>query len=215
MIWPNSPVAQATGPEVQMRSRCVMALVMAFAIVLPVATQDLPNTKELGRAAIEYRDDTVHLVAAYYYSQLNHETRWLLTETGLTTEVRTTIPREAFWLILPAGIETPLAAQERFSRETEQTRLLRQNAALVRHNLRSYFNRRPQVEPLRFFSFPPGPLVSPTFASIGFGSSAATSSSRLRPASGIRGPTRSCSSTKVPTPRSQSNYSDTAPAFGK
>ena len=142
-----------------MRSRCVMVLGMAFAVVLPVATQDFPNTKELGRAAIEYRDDTVHLVAAYYYSQLNHETRWLLIETGLTTEIRTTIPREAFWLISPAGIKVPLAAQERFSRETEQTRLLLQNVALVRHNLRSYFNRRPRVEPLRFFSLPPGPLV--------------------------------------------------------
>jgi len=125
----------------------------------PLAAQELPNTKELGRAAVEYRDDGVHLVAAYYYSQVNHETRWLLIETALTTEARTTIPREAFRMMTPAGVEIALASQERFFRETEQIRLLLQNAAMVRHNVRSYFNRRPQVEPLRFFSLPPGPLV--------------------------------------------------------
>ncbi len=142
-----------------MRSRYVMAVVLGCMVFSPLVAQELPNTKELGRAAVEYRDDAVHLVAAYYYSQLNHETRWLLIETALTTEARTTIPREAFRLMTPTGVEIALASQERFFRETEQTRLLLQNAALVRHNVRSYFNRRPRVEPLRFFSLPPGPLV--------------------------------------------------------
>ena len=43
-----------------------------------------PNTSDLGRAAVEYEDDALQVVAAYYYSQRHHDSRWLLIEIGVT-----------------------------------------------------------------------------------------------------------------------------------
>jgi hypothetical protein len=110
-------------------------------------------TTELGRAAIEFKNDAIQFVAAYYYSQENHDSRWLLIEAAVSTEERITIHRDAFRLITPDGIEIPLAPHARFRGDVERVRGLVQNASTTRHSIGSYF-RRWRQEPFRFFRLP-------------------------------------------------------------
>jgi hypothetical protein len=122
-----------------------------------------PNTKDQGRAVVEYEDDAIQLVAAYNYSQLNHDSRWLLIEAAVSTEERMTVPREAFRLITPGGVEITLAAQRRFSSDIQRTRLLVQNASTTRHGVTLYFNQRTQSENFQFFRLPNEPTVRRQF----------------------------------------------------
>ena len=122
-----------------------------------------PNTKEHGRAAIEYRDDAIQFVAAYYYSQRNHDSAWLLIEAGVSTEERMTVHRDAIRLITPDGETLALATQSAFGRDIARTRRLVQNAAVSRHDVRSYFNRRPDGEDFRFFRLPGQGTVTDQF----------------------------------------------------
>ena len=140
-----------------------VALVLTLASTAQAQNEEFPNTKELGRAATEYRDDAIQLVAAYYYSQRNHDSTWLLIEAALTTEERMTIHRDALRLITPDGIEVALATQERFGQDIERVRQLVQNARMSRHGTGTYFNRRNQSEEIRFFSLPGGRLVADDF----------------------------------------------------
>jgi hypothetical protein len=80
-----------------------ISLVVAGTAQAQAQNELFPNTKEHGRAAIEYRDDAIQLVAAYYYSQRNHDSVWLLIEAGVSTEERMTVDRDAFRLITPDG----------------------------------------------------------------------------------------------------------------
>ncbi len=121
--------------------------------------EHFPNTKEWGRAAIQYRDDQLHLVAAYYYSQLEHGSRWLLIETAFTTEALSTIPRTAFHLITPDRRRVELSDQRDFTADHPRVRQLLQNAGTTRHDVVGYFNRRGRVEPFRFFALPSGRTV--------------------------------------------------------
>ena len=140
-----------------------VALVFTLPSTVQAQNEGFPNTKEQGRAATEYRDDAIQLVAAYYYSQRNHESTWLLIEVALTTEERMTIHRDALRLITPDGTELALATQERFSRDVERVRQLVQNARTSRHGTGAYFNRRNQSEEIRFFSLPGSRLVANDF----------------------------------------------------
>ncbi len=139
-------------------SRCLTLLLLGISLVVAGTAQaqnDLfPNTEERGRAAIEYRDDAIQFVAAYYYSQRNHDSVWLLIEAGVSTEERMTVHRDAIRLITPDGEELALATQASFGRDIERTRQLIQNAAVTRHRVESYFNRRPRSERFRFFKLP-------------------------------------------------------------
>jgi hypothetical protein len=110
-------------------------------------------TTERGRAAIEFKDDAIHLVAAYYYSQENHDSRWLLIEAAVSTEERITVHRDAFRLITPDGVEIPLAPHTRFRSDVERVRRLVQNASTTRHSISSYFTRW-RLEPFGFFRLP-------------------------------------------------------------
>ena len=74
-----------------------------------------PNTKSLGRAAVEYRDDAIQAVAAYYYSHREHGSLWLLIEVALSTEERMSLSRQAFRLVSPDGREVAVAEQRRFA----------------------------------------------------------------------------------------------------
>ena len=141
---------------------CV-ALALTVAGAAHAQNELFSNTKELGGAAIQYKDDAVHAVAAYYYSQRNHDSRWLLIEAAVSTEERMTIHRDSIRLITPDGIEVTLAAQERFARDIERTQRLVQNAATSRHGIVAYFNRLGRSENFRFFRLPSGPVVSDDF----------------------------------------------------
>lgn len=130
------------------------AAIATVAAAAPAAQNEFAFTRERGRAAVEYRNNDIHVVAAYYYSQLNHDSRWLMIEAAVSTTRLMTIPRSAIALRTPAGREIPLASQARFGEDVERVRLLLQNAATTRHNLASYFNQRDRTDDMRFFTLP-------------------------------------------------------------
>ena len=95
-----------------------LGVVVAFTTVLAIAagaqqtTRELfPNTTNRGRAAVEYEDDDLHVVAAHYYSQRNHDSRWLLVEVAVSVDRAMRIDREDIHLLTPDGRQVPLATQ--------------------------------------------------------------------------------------------------------
>lgn len=115
------------------------------------ATRELfPNTKDLGRAAVEYQDDALHVAAGYYYSQRNHESRWLLIEVAVTSNAPMRIHRDDVTLVTPDGRVVPVAAQRAFSQDHRRTRRLIQNALVTRHPVENYLNVR-FLQPFRWF----------------------------------------------------------------
>ena len=119
--------------------------------------------KQRGKAAVEYADKDIHIVAAYYYSQLNHESRWLLIESALSTTDLQTIHRNAITLRTPQGREIPLASQRSVGEDVPRVEQLLQNASAVSHNVSSYFVQRDRVESMRLFTLPFGPVVHDDF----------------------------------------------------
>ena len=87
-----------------------------------------PNTRERGRAAIEYEDEEIHVVASYNYSQRHHDSPWLLIKAAVSDERVMDIQRDDIHLVMPDGRELPLASQERFVQEMWRIRRLLQNA---------------------------------------------------------------------------------------
>jgi hypothetical protein len=134
------------------------ALAALAAVIAPgpvaLAQEDgfFANTKRLGRAAVEYRDDDIHAVAAYYHAQRDHDTRWILIQMALTTDDNQTIDRDDIRLVTPSGREVALPTQERVLRGVSQIRPVVLGATSSRHDVLSYFNERDRVEPLRLFS---------------------------------------------------------------
>lgn len=133
-----------------------LAVLTCLAVAATVAAQDerFPNTKSQGRAAVEYQDDAIHLVAAYYYSQRKHDSRWLLIEAAVSTEERMSMSRTAFRLLTPDGVEIELAEQAQFARDSDRTTQLLQNARTTRHPVVSYIRQRNFTAPLRLFRTP-------------------------------------------------------------
>ena len=119
--------------------------------------------RQRGRAAVEYRDEEIHMVAAYYYSQRNHESRWLLIEAGISTDAPATIHRNQIALRTPQGREIPLATQRRIGEDVPRIEQLLQNAGVLSHNVASYFNQRDRTESMRLFTLPFGGVVSDSF----------------------------------------------------
>jgi hypothetical protein len=119
--------------------------------------------KSLGRAAVEYRDADAQIVAAYYYSQRNHESRWLMLEAGVSTTESNTIERSAIALRTPQGREIPLASQRRIGADVPRIEQLLQNATVLSHNVASYFVQRDRIEDMSLFTLPFGPVVHDSF----------------------------------------------------
>ena len=92
-----------------------------------------PNTDDLGRAVIKYADDTIQVVAAYNYSQQNHDSRWLLIEIGVTTTDVARIKNGDITLVMPDGRSVAVASQRAFAQDVQRTRLFVQNARPTRH----------------------------------------------------------------------------------
>ncbi len=133
-----------------------ISLIVTFALLAVAAAQEdefYPHTRERGRAAVEYDDDEIHVVAAYYYSQRQHDSPWLLIEAAVSAERVMDIHRDEIRLVMPDGRELPLATQRRFARDIRQTRLLLQNASVTRHGIGGYF-KRDQGSLMRFFALP-------------------------------------------------------------
>ena len=54
-----------------------LALLLTLAPALSAQRDFSSANRERGRAAIEYRDKDIHIVAAYYHSQQHHDSRWI------------------------------------------------------------------------------------------------------------------------------------------
>lgn len=119
--------------------------------------------RERGRAAVEFRDDDAHIVAAYYYSQRNHESRWIMIEAGVSTDDTIVIERSAIALRTPQGREIPLATQRRVGEDVSRIEQLLQNANVLSHNVASYFVQRDRIESMSLFTLPFGPVVHDSF----------------------------------------------------
>jgi hypothetical protein len=129
---------------------------MALAGAVPMLAQNefFPHTREKGRAAVEFKDGEIQVVAAYYYSQRHHDSRWLLLEVALSTKERMLVHRNDITLVTPAGRQLPLANQRQFGQDIRRVRLVIQNAAITRHPVAEYFVQRRSHQNLRFFTVP-------------------------------------------------------------
>ena len=116
------------------RAILVCALLVVPASATAQTSRELfPNTNDLGRAVVEYEDDTIQVVAAYNYSQQNHDSRWLLIEIGVTTTDVARIKNGDITLVMPDGRSVAVASQRAFSQDVQRTRLLVQNARPTRY----------------------------------------------------------------------------------
>ncbi len=144
-----------------MTVRPVPALGVALALVaaLGSATQAQPKefarVRSLGRALVEYNDGLTRVVAAYYYSQLNHDSAWLLVEIGIASPNPILVRRTEIDLMTPSGRVVALASQRRWGGDVGRARLLLQQASTIRHPVRTYF-REVNSQSLRFFARPGG-----------------------------------------------------------
>jgi len=116
--------------------------------------KEFEHVRTRGRALSEFNDGRVQVVAAYYYSQLNHASRWLLIELGAFAPGATEIAREQLELITPGGRVVRLATQTRWAADSTRSALLLQQATTSRHQMSNYFPTSYRTH-LRFFTQPP------------------------------------------------------------
>jgi hypothetical protein len=107
-----------------------MALALAasllWAATSPLAQERLfPNTKQRGRATVEYKDDMLQVVANYDYSQRRHESHWLLIDVAASSKRPGVIHRDDVTL-----------------------------AKIWRRQLDSYFNQRGRNDHFQFLALP-------------------------------------------------------------
>ena len=149
----------------QLRGRALLALTFCGALAVSAAAQQEFSSanKRLGQAAVQYRDKAIQVVAAYYYSQRNHDSRWIMIEGAVSTTAETVIRRDAIFLRTPEGREIPLATQRRVGEDVKRVEQLLQNARVQTHNVVSYFNQRDRPEDMQLFRLPFGPVVHDEF----------------------------------------------------
>jgi len=152
-------------PTTRIQWKILVALVVAGALgmtALPRAQEDnfFPDTKRRGRAAVEYKDKQIHVLAAYYYSQRNHDSRWLLIEAAVSTTEGVTFDRGNIRLVAPSGRESALPEQARVLEDRVRIRTVVQNASASRHNLLTYFPQQTYEEPLQLFSLGSGAVLT-------------------------------------------------------
>ena len=108
-----------------MRTPCLaLAALLAGALLAgdaraqdaPIDAPDLVN--RVDRDTVEYRGDHVHVVAKHYYFQGAHDPRWLLIDVAVevTSGDALTIARDDISIVLPDGVELPLASQREYRR---------------------------------------------------------------------------------------------------
>ena len=134
----------------------VLALASMWCVtVLAQPSRELfPHTTERGRAAVEYNDDDqLQAVAAYYLSQRDHDSRWLLIELAVSARRATRISRDTIALVTPDDRLVPVASQTAFAGDAPRIRSLLLRAKTTRHGITGYFKRR-QLRNFRFFVLP-------------------------------------------------------------
>ena len=158
-------------------------------------------THEVVRACrrVEFQDDKVHAVAIYDYSQRNHGGGWILIQTGIAVQPRTTIKRDNFQILMPGGRAVPLPTQQQFLADSARITQLRQNATIFNRNVRSYFPKSTFTDTLN--SSPVGDRCETGRSrSRSRPSWSATSISSRRRCAGRRARTASCSTTRRRAP---------------
>jgi len=144
-----------------------MALAAVLAVLWgaagPLAQERLfPNTKQRGRATVEYKDDTFQIVASYDYSQRHHSSNWLLVDVAAWTKRRLILERDNITLVTPSGSQTMVAAQRRFLMDSPRISSLRQNAKVWRRELSIYLSPFAPRESLKFFALPGEGIIADT-----------------------------------------------------
>ena len=137
----------------------LVASVSLAAQARPADDNAFPSTKAYGRATIQFRDEKVHMVAVYDYSQRNHDGAWIILQAGVAVSQRTTVQRENFQIVMPGGRVVPLPTQEQFLDDSARITQLRQNARIFRRPIETYFPQSRQTDALRFFALPGDPIV--------------------------------------------------------
>lgn len=137
----------------------------AVALAAPhlTAQEVSSSVKKRGKAVVEYRNKAIQVVAAYNYSQRNHDLRWLYIQTGLTTHDENIIRRDAIALRTPQGQIIPLATQRQVGDDTKRVEQVLQNAKTVSHDITSYFTSTSRTEDMQLFRLPFGPVVHDEF----------------------------------------------------
>ena len=69
--------------------------------------REFSRVKPLGAALVEYHDGLTQAVAAYYHSQRNHDTPWLLIEVGVSSPQAFVLRRDRVRLVSPSGQSVP------------------------------------------------------------------------------------------------------------
>ncbi len=82
--------------------------------------RELPYVRTLGAALAEFDDGVVHAVAAYYHSQRNHDTPWLLVELGLHSRRTVRVHRESIELETPDGAVVRLASHRQWTADVDR-----------------------------------------------------------------------------------------------
>ncbi len=129
------------------------AVVASAGLTLHAQPREFANVKQLGAALVEYHDGLTQVVAAYYYSQRNHDTPWLLIEVGASSPQAFVLRRDRVRLVSPSGQAVPLAGQRRWGADSARARGLLQEARITRHPVSTYFRGR-GGQRLRFFGRP-------------------------------------------------------------
>ena len=142
---------------------CAVLALMGSALA---AQQEFSSAnKKRGKAVVEYRDKAIQAVAAYNYSQRNHDSRWLLIESALSTTANTKVKRSDIALRTPEGREIPLATQTQVGEDVKRVEQLLQNARIHRHDVLSYFRQSDYSEDMKMFRLPFGGVVHDEFIS--------------------------------------------------
>ena len=116
-------------------------------------TRELPYARVLGSAVSEYDDGRAQVIAAYYYSQVQHAGPWVLVELGFRTRSRDVLRRDHIEIETPSGDIVPLSGQRRWGADPNRAVRLLQQATPTRHQVRPYFGGA-SINRLRFFSRP-------------------------------------------------------------
>ncbi len=155
--------------EGQVAYLCLLLSLLAV-IAAPLRAQTsrelFPNTKDLGHAVVEYEDDAIKVVAAYKYSQQNHDSRWLLIEIGVAAQDDMRIERDDITLVTPDDSVIHVASQRTFAQDRERVRLVRQESGVVQHIGQRVWSYFPVRRAKRFQWFVVTPLegtVTETF----------------------------------------------------
>jgi hypothetical protein len=135
-------------------SCAALALSVAALFTVQAQSREFAHVRELGGALVEYNDGATQAVAAYYHSQRNHDSKWLLIEMGMMSRRALTLGRDQVELVTPAGLTLPLASQRQWRDDSGRARTLLQQALPTRHQVKSYFREVNGREELRFFTRP-------------------------------------------------------------